>query len=126
MLKPDEESDKATLETLVRYKMLSEEQRSLLSKCIPFPKDADRNHLLQSCVDILHLVEKGAMAASANMDKLRIMIDFSKEVDAHRQNFHSFWVQMAQLILLNLLLPLLTGLLGYIFGTRGGESQGTQ
>jgi hypothetical protein len=30
----------------------------------------------------------------------------------------SFWSQLAQMILLNLLLPVLTALLGYVFGSR--------
>ena len=32
-----------------------------------------------------------------------------------------FWKGMAQMVLLNLLLPVLTGLLGYVFASRGGR-----
>ncbi len=39
----------------------------------------------------------------------------------HRNNLQQFWLQAAQLILLNLLLPLLTALFGYIFGRQQTE-----
>jgi hypothetical protein len=39
----------------------------------------------------------------------------------HRKNLQQFWLQAAQLILLNLLLPLLTALFGYIFGRQQTE-----
>lgn len=44
------------------------------------------------------------------MDSVRIE---QKELKAH-------WIKIIQLILLNVLLPVLTALLGYIFGTREG------
>ncbi len=46
------------------------------------------------------------------MDSVRIE---QKELKAH-------WIKIIQLILLNVLLPVLTALLGYIFGTREGTS----
>jgi len=51
------------------------------------------------------------------------MVELSKDLETHQAAFHSFWVQMAQMVLLNLLLPLLTGLFGYIFGTRQGQGK---
>jgi hypothetical protein len=46
------------------------------------------------------------------MDSVRIE---QKELKAH-------WIKIIQLILLNVLFPVLTALLGYIFGTREGTS----
>jgi hypothetical protein len=46
------------------------------------------------------------------------MKEYAQDAHEHRQAFRSFWLQAAQLVLLNLLLPLLTALLGYIFGSR--------
>jgi hypothetical protein len=46
------------------------------------------------------------------------MKEYAKDAHDHRQAFRLFWLQAAQLVLLNLLLPLLTALLGYIFGSR--------
>lgn len=46
---------------------------------------------------------------------------FAKNLREARHDFASTWIQYAQSILLNLLLPLLTALLGYIFGSREGS-----
>lgn len=46
-------------------------------------------------------------------------------VSAERASFRSFWLSLTQMILLNVLLPVLTALLGYVFGTtqaRGSKS----
>lgn len=42
-------------------------------------------------------------------------------LDAQRKAFREFWLQFAQMVLLNLLLPVLTGILGYVFGSREGR-----
>ncbi len=46
------------------------------------------------------------------------MID---RLDAERKAFREFWLQFAQMALLNLLLPVLTAILGYVFGSREGR-----
>ena len=55
--------------------------------------------------------------AAAAPDQLRQVADITRQLAEERAAFRAFWLQIAQLILLNLLLPLLTALLGYIFGT---------
>ena len=40
------------------------------------------------------------------------MADLQKQSDEQRQAFRAFWLQVAQLILMNLFFPLLTALLG--------------
>jgi hypothetical protein len=117
----DQQSERSLEDTLLRFKMLTAEQQSVLGKCVPFPRGIDRTSILKSCVDLLGLEERAARGAAANIDKLKLIIEFSKDVDARHQGLYSFWIQMAQLILLNLLLPLLTGLFGYIFGTQQGN-----
>ena len=37
--------------------------------------------------------------------------------------FREFWLKLSQMVLLNLLLPVLTALLGYIFGTHSGRQR---
>ncbi len=54
--------------------------------------------------------------AGAGKDAVQQLADLTKELAGQRAAFRAFWLQVAQLILLNLLLPLLTALLGYIFG----------
>ncbi len=39
-------------------------------------------------------------------------------LQAERQSFREFWLRMVQMVLLNVLLPVLTALLGYVFGTQ--------
>jgi hypothetical protein len=43
--------------------------------------------------------------------------DIIKELADMKQSRRAFWVQFSQMILLNLLLPVLTAILGYVFGT---------
>lgn len=39
-------------------------------------------------------------------------------IQSERAEFRDFWLRLVQLVLLNLLLPVLTALLGYVFGTQ--------
>ena len=41
-----------------------------------------------------------------------------QQCTAQQQEFFTFWLDMVQRILINTLLPVLTALLGYIFGTQ--------
>lgn len=43
------------------------------------------------------------------------------QIDAQRKAFREFWHEFAQMVLLNLLLPVLTAILGYVFGSREGK-----
>jgi hypothetical protein len=38
-----------------------------------------------------------------------------------KRSSRDFWISLSQLFLLNLLLPVLTAILGYVFGQRKGE-----
>ncbi|MBQ4838027.1 MULTISPECIES: hypothetical protein [Pseudoalteromonas] len=49
--------------------------------------------------------------------------DFLDQLTQQRNDFRAFWFDTLQLILLNVLFPTLTALLGYVFGTsRNGSS----
>ncbi len=107
----------ATIGAINRVPTTSDLQREDLTRCIPLPLPAsDREQRLSRCIDTLALLQQGASSAALNLEKLHALTEFAKEVNEHRQTFRTFWLQLAQLILLNLLLPLLTALLGYIFG----------
>ena len=58
-----------------------------------------------------------------NAEQLHQLSEIIHQLADQRAAFRAFWLQMAQLILLNLLLPLLTALLGYIFGTTRAKSE---
>lgn len=46
------------------------------------------------------------------------LITFMDKLYADIEAFRSFWKDMIQMVLINVLLPILTGLLGYIFGAK--------
>ncbi len=54
--------------------------------------------------------------SSGGDDRLRLARDMIKDAAERHQAFRSFWLQTAQLVLSSVLLPVLTALLGYIFG----------
>ncbi len=56
-------------------------------------------------------------------EQLHQLSEIIHQLADQRAAFRAFWLQMTQLILLNLLLPLLTALLGYIFGTTRARSE---
>ena len=79
----------------------------------------------------LELEKQKLTACENNIKQLQLSGIQSNQPDAatasatamleHRKNLQQFWLQAAQLILLNLLLPLLTALFGYIFGRQQTE-----
>lgn len=105
---------------LVAAKVATERQKVTLAACVPFPS-TDRPLQLGDCADLLRTMRSAAAAAGANLDKIRVITEFAKTVDEQNRGYQAFWLQVAQLLLLNLLLPLLTGLFGYIFGTQGAR-----
>lgn len=44
-----------------------------------------------------------------------------RSLQEEKENYRDFIIQLSQMILLNLLLPILTAVLGYIFGSREGS-----
>lgn len=53
----------------------------------------------------------------ASPEKLNKFVELMKELESRQANFRAFWFDTLQLILLNVLFPTLTALLGYVFGT---------
>lgn len=79
---------------------------------------AERTKAFDECVQILDPLRQVSASQAIDLDRLRLLKEYAKDAHDHRQAFRSFWLQAAQLVLLNLLLPLLTALLGYIFGSQ--------
>lgn len=107
------------LQSSVRVKTISDRQGIQINACINKKEAVAR----QDCAELIDVALKASSSASLNAEKIRALTEFSKAVDEHQRGFQSFWLQTAQLILLNLLLPLLTGLFGYIFGTSQATTQ---
>jgi len=100
---------------------LSQAQRDLVVTCIPLPAPgaAKREEALAQCAG---LVDQLLAARQSPGERLKFLADLQKQSDDQRQAFRAFWLQVAQLILMNLFFPLLTALLGYIFGTQARKT----
>jgi hypothetical protein len=98
-------------------------QKQQLQDCMPLPADASRDDKVDKCLTVLETVRQAALEAAASVTNAQTAADAADKIASQRQAFHSFWLQAAQLLLLNLLLPLLTALFGYIFGTQQGQSK---
>lgn len=95
----------------------SEQKASLDKKCIPLPQRTakDRAAILERCAATLATV---FAPATPDAQRLGLIKELQKAQAEERTARRAFWMQIAQLVLINLLLPILTALLGYIFGTR--------
>lgn len=58
---------------------------------------------------------------STQNEQYNLLIDMRKQIISERRDFQDFWKNTVQIILLNVLLPVLTALLGYIFGSKEGS-----
>lgn len=63
----------------------------------------------------------------ATPEKLKAISEIMSSLESKHQAFRDFWFDTLQLILLNVLFPTLTALLGYVFGTsRNDNSSGEE
>ncbi len=99
---------------------VGETDKAALKACWPLPgvAAAGRGDLLRQCADI---VDRYAGAQGAFSERVKLVEGLQKQAADERVAFRTFWLQMAQMILLNLFLPLLTALLGYIFGSQQAQ-----
>lgn len=79
---------------------------------------APRQAAIDACIKALGELDMAVIGQSLDIERVRLMKEIGKEALDARQTIRSFWLSLAQLVLLNLLLPTLTALLGYIFGTE--------
>lgn len=110
--------DREVVGLLEQLPSLGSPQRSQLDQCIPPPTDATRNDKLGQCIAVADSLRQAALSAAATAMTAQAAGESVGKIQEQRQSLHQFWIQAAQLILLNLLLPLLTALFGYIFGTQ--------
>jgi hypothetical protein len=97
---------------------LTNTQKAQLQQCLPLPTDSSRAEKLAQCIAIVGNVRQAALGAAATTTVAQMASAAAEKIQDQRQSLHQFWIQASQLILLNLLLPLLTALFGYIFGTQ--------
>jgi hypothetical protein len=108
---------KADLNQLASAAATTPGQRAALAPCIPLPpaSTATRGEIVDKCVATI--AQLGASQTAAG-DRVKLLEELQKQSDDERQAFRTFWMQVAQLILMNLFFPVITALLGYIFGTQ--------
>jgi hypothetical protein len=97
---------------------VADAQRAVLEKtCMPLPLATvvDRPAILERCALTLETLLSPDASLSVRIGFVEAM---QRSLAEERAAQRAFWLQVAQLVLVNLLLPILTGLLGYIFGTR--------
>jgi hypothetical protein len=116
--KESAENADLTLKMIEALPSVTTGQKTELRKCVPLPTTTTRNEVINRCVQILEDVRQAALEAAAGVTNAQVAGDAAAKTNDSRQTLHTFWIQAAQLILLNMLLPLLTALLGYIFGTQ--------
>jgi hypothetical protein len=101
-----------------RLRSVQASEKETINHCSDIPSDDTRRTFVQNCINALDGVRQSAVDASTTLSNTQIATDFSAKIVEERTALHAFWIQTAQLILLNLLLPLLTALFGYVFGTQ--------
>ena len=116
----DRNSESNAQDTIDQLSFLADEQRSELGRCIPPPQanDPNRDGKIETCLVILSISKQNALQAIHSATESKPAPDWADKMSERRENLHKFWIQAAQLVLLNLLLPLLTALFGYIFGSQ--------
>ncbi|SFD94413.1 hypothetical protein [Nitrosomonas sp. Nm166] len=65
------------------------------------------------------------LKSGGNTETVTAMKELIVQLETQRKAFREFWLQFTQLVLLNLLLPVLTAILGYVFGSREGNNRGS-
>jgi len=118
MSQESDQRGREAIKLLADLPSLTSTEKTQLSQCLPLPTDASRSDKLTQCVAIAENVRQAALTAAASTMSAQMAGESVGKIQDQRQSLHQFWIQVAQLILLNLLLPLLTALFGYIFGTQ--------
>ncbi len=113
----------ATVRELASQSDLSDRQKQGLAACVTLLSDGQGTSGRETCLTTLDLIAVQHTAMAPSTDRLRAAADLLKQVREAQQEQRGFWQQMAQLVLLNLLLPLLTAVFGYVFGTQQGQRE---
>lgn len=126
------DDDRELSETLALLPDVTAENRTQLIQCverIAAPERTEeksgekRADKLTLCSGLVEKVKERYMMAATAAFSLQMASEASNKLLEERQNLHEFWLKAAQLILLNLLLPVLTAMVGYTFGNNQAQQQ---
>jgi hypothetical protein len=117
-MSPAEQADAvAALKEILSTYLPTDSQKTDLATCLPVlpSTDANRASVLARCLNAVTALVPATNEATA---RVKLLEDIEKQADEEDQAFRAYWMQVSQMILLNIFFPLLTALLGYIFGTQ--------
>jgi hypothetical protein len=108
----------ALLRDLAGGDLLPGAQRKLLSLCLPatLPATPDRQNVLRLCATSLELARDRSLARLRAEESQ--VLELQKLQNQARDSAHGFWLQIAQVILATVLLPIASTLLTNLFVTR--------
>jgi hypothetical protein len=117
--------DQSVIDSLAMLPGITPSLKQQLSKCLTDISTAatgaaiaERAKDLPPCIATLDANRQDAIDYAEAVDQSQFAEKAAEELNQQRQSLHQFWLQAAQLVLLNLLLPVLTALLGYTFGQQ--------
>jgi hypothetical protein len=117
----DAQAHTRTMAHLLAVPVLDARRLGALQPCLAAAAsvvpDAARQTRLTACLLVLQGLRRD-LQALPDGEALRLAIDFQRLDLESRQALRANLLQITQMILLNLLLPVLTALLGYLFATR--------
>ena len=87
---------------------------SLLLVIFAYQENAYREMSASAYRSVIETAQSPPGGASDAKSQVELLASMARNHDSARES----WMKVAQLILLNLLLPVLTALLGYVFGSR--------
>ena len=105
---------------LERVPSIGATARAEIAACAPPPaaNAVNRAQIVQTCITRIDALRHEGLESAQRAIILEAAGEAATKLNEQRVAQHTFWIQGAQLILLNLLLPLLTALFGYVFGTQ--------
>lgn len=114
----------ALLDDLLQRPDLNASHGRVLSACKPAlsapATDTQRQPQIDACLAVLDFFRFRAEGTGASLERFRQATELAKQFGQSLQDQRTSWLQLANLILLNLLLPLLTAVFGYAFGRDKG------
>jgi hypothetical protein len=117
-MSPAETTDASiALKEIASIYLPTDEQKKDLATCVPImpSTDANRATVLARCLNTITNLVPVTNDATA---RVKLLEEILKQADDNDQVFRTYWMQVSQMILMNIFFPLLTALLGYVFGTQ--------
>lgn len=118
----DPQAAARTILVLEAIAPLDPRRRRVLDQCMPAAQvaanDPTRQGRIEACLVVIDGLKREATTLP-DADSMKLLVDLVRAQEDAAQAHRGFVLQLAQAGLINVFLPLLTALLGYMFATRG-------